>query len=316
MEVLKSSITIGNYWFDFVHQVTVESSWKEFTDKAVIMLPAALKIDYNDLKKAIPVGSEVSVKIGYEGTPLTEIFKGYVARVRSKVPVEIECEDEMWNLKRIQINENCKNEKLGDYLQRVLNVPVDAFDVTIPSKVVSKKTGAQLLDEIKEEYGFHSFFRKGWLVVGKQYSDSSNQRHTVIIDQSSDCNVKSQNLEYMAKEDVKIKVTAISNMANGKKEEVEFGDPDGEERTLNFFNIPKSQLQPIAEAEAEKLKYDGYRGDLKLFGAPIVFHGDILTLQNSQDSDKTGDYYIDGVKYSFGVSGIEQDVQPGPKASA
>lgn len=315
MEVLKCSIYVGNYWFDFVHQITVESSWKEFTDKATIMLPAALKIDAKDLKKAIPTGSKVKIAVGYESYGLVEIFNGYVARVRNKVPVEIECEDEMWNLKQIQINDNCKNEKLGDYLQRVLNVRVDSFDTTVPSMIVNKLTGVQLLDKIKEEFGFHSFFRKNVLIVGKQYSDEDKTKHTIIIDQDSNCNVKNQALEYMSKEDVKIKVTAISNMADGKKEEITFGDTDGEERTLNFYNIPKSQLKEIAEQEAERLKYDGYRGDLTLFGAPVVFHGDILTLQNNSESDKTGDYYVDSVKYSFGVNGFEQSVSPGPKAS-
>lgn len=315
MEVLKCSINIGSFWFDFVHQVSIESSWKEFTDKATIMLPATLKIDSNDLKKAIPVGSKVTIKIGYESTGLKQVFSGYVVRVRNKVPVEIECEDDMWNLKQIQVNENCKNEKLGDYLARVLNVRVECWDTTVPSMIVNKLTGVQLLDKIKQEFGFNSFFRQGVLVVGKNYSKTDPNKHTVVIDQSSDCNVKTQNLEYITKDDVKIKVTAISNMSDGSKEEITFGDMDGEERTLNFFDIPKSQLKDIAEKEAEKLKYDGYRGDLTLFGEPLVFHGDILTFQNKQESDKTGDYFIDGVKYNFGINGFEQQVSPGPLAN-
>jgi len=316
MEVLKCGIMIGNNWFDFVHQVNIESSWKEFTDKATIMLPKALKIKSDELKKAIPSGTPVSIKIGYEGNEIQELFKGYVVRVKNSTPVEIECEDEMWQLKKIQVNENCKNEKLGDYLKRVLNVDVDSFDIKVPSMVVSKLTGVQLLDKIKEEFGFNSYFRKGVLVIGKNYSQEVPDKHVVVIDDALDCNVKAQSLEYMSKDDVKIKVTAISNMSNGSKEEVTFGDSDGEERTLNFFDIPKSELQGIAEQEAEKLKYDGYRGDLTLFGLPIVRHGDILTLSNSQESDKTGDYFIDSVKYSFGLNGFEQAIEPGPKASA
>lgn len=316
MEVLKSNITLGHYLFDFVNEVKVESTWKVFTDKATIKLPAALKIDASSLKKSIPVGSKVEIKLGYEKYGMQKLFKGYVVTVHNKVPVEIECEDEMWNLKQIQINDNCRNEKLGDYLSRVLDVDVDCFDINVSSMVVNKLTGVQLLDKIKQEFGFASYFRNDVLVVGKNYSQDNPKSHTVIIDQAYNCNVKKQDLEYMSKDDVRIKVTAISNMPNGDKEEIEFGDKDGEERTLNFYNIPKSELKKIAKEEAKKLKYDGYRGDLTLFGAPIVFHGDILQLTNSQESDKTGDYFIDKVSYSFGVKGFEQKIEPGPKANA
>jgi len=314
MEVLQCNIHIGNYQFDFVNQVTIESSWKKFTDTAVVFLPAALRINKNDLKTSLPVGSKVEIQLGYASKGLVTLFTGYVARIHNKVPVEIECEDEMWQLKQLQINENCKNEKLGDYLSRVLKMEVDCWNITVPSMVVSKVTGVQLLDKIKQEFGFDAFFRKGKLVVGKPY-DQQPPKHTIVIDQVDDCNVKAQNLEYMAKEDVRIKVTAISNMDSGKKEQVTFGDNDGEERTLNFYNIPQSQLKDIAEKEAQKLKYDGYRGDLTLYGIPTVFHGDILTLKNRQESDKTGDYYIDSVTYTFGMNGFEQKVEPGQKVT-
>jgi hypothetical protein len=327
MEILKCEIALltpekKEYWFNFIHHVEVESTWKEFTDRATIMLPAALKIDKAELNAAIPAGSKVEIKLGYEAYGLTSVFKGYVVRVRNKIPIEIECEDEMYQLKRISINENCEDEKIGDYLARVfkpLKINVEAYDFTIHSMVVTNLTGVQLLDKIKSEYGFDSFFRPTKdgvvLVVGKPYGDNTNAKHTIIIDQSYDCNVKSQSLEYMNKTDVKLKITAISNMEDGTKETFSFGYEDGEERTLNFYNISKEKLQSLAESEAKKWIYTGWRGDLTLFGAPIVFHGDILTLKNRQGTDKTGDYYIDRVVYSFGVNGFEQCVEPGPTAS-
>lgn len=313
MEVLICHITIGSYSFDFVHRVTVESSWQSLTDKAVIYLPAALKVDKTKLKDAFPKGTAVSIQLGYESTGLTEVFNGFIARVHPKVPIEIECEDLMWKLKQIQVNENAKNELLGDYLTRVLNMEVDCFEVQIPKFIANNITGAQLLDQIKSDYGFPSFIRGGKLVVGKQYDPNTQQKHIVIIDQASNSNVKSQNLEYAQKDDIKFKVTAISNMANGDKVEVEIGDPEGESRTLNFFDIPKADLEAIAEKEMERLNYDGYRGDLTLFGAPKVNHGDILVLKNTQESDKTGEYFIDELTIDYGVNGYEQKIKPGAK---
>lgn len=314
MEALTCNITIGNYSFDFVHRVTVESSWKELTDKASVFLPAALKIDKNKLQEAIPKGEKVRIELGYESTGLKEVFNGFVSRLHPSVPIEIECEDLMWKLKQIQVNENAKNEKLETYLSRVLNIEVDCFDITIPKLIANKITGAQLLDQLKSDFGLYSFVRGSRLVVGKQYDAEIQNKHVVIIDQASNSNVKRQDLEYAKADDIKFKVTAISNMANGKKEQVEVGDPEGENRTLNFYNIPKADLKTIAEKEMSRLQYDGYRGDITLFGVPLVAHGDILELRNTQESDKTGEYFIDAVTMDFSVSsGFQQEIKPGTK---
>lgn len=314
MEILQCNIKIGNLHFDFVHQVTVESTWMEFTQKAMIMLPAALKVDKNKLKNSIPKGSEVIISVGYESAGLTEIFKGFVSRVHPKVPIEIECEDLMWKLKQTQVTLNAKNETFQSYLSKVLPCEVDCFDMSLPKFVVNKLTCAQLLDQLKSDYGFPIFIRNGKVVVGKQYDSDNLKRHKFVIDQAFNTNVKAQNLEYTSKDDVSIKVTAISNLENGEKIEVTIGASDGEEKTLNFFNLQKNDLEVIAKKEMERLQYDGYRGDFTAFGAPIVFHGDVVELINDQESDKIGRYFVDGVNYSFGVNGFEQVIKLGSRA--
>lgn len=314
MEVLICDIKIGSLNFDFVHQVTVESTWKELTQKATIMLPAALKVDKNKLKDAIPKGSEVTIKVGYESSGLTEIFKGFVVRVHPKIPIEIECEDLMWKLKQVQVLENAKNETFQSYLSKVLPYEVDCFDMSLPKFVVNKLTGAQLLDQLKKDYGFPVFVRNGKIVVGKQYDPGTNATHRFIIDNAVNTNVKTQALEYTAKDDVNLKVTAISNLSSGEKIEVTLGTADGEEKTLNFFDLQKADLEKVATAEMERLRYDGFRGGFTAFGIPLVKHGDVAELINEQESDKTGSYFIDGVTYSFGLEGFQQEIKLGGKA--
>jgi hypothetical protein len=219
----------------------------------------------------------------------------------------------MWKLKQIQVNENAKSESMQTYLQRVLNMEVDCFDVHLNKFIASKITGAQLLNQIKSDFGFPSFIRNGKLVVGKQYADSGYKHHVVTFDNATNSNVADNSLEFTSKDDVKIKVTAISNLPSGEKHEVELGDPDGESRTLNFYDISEADLKAIAEKEMDRLQYDGYRGDLTLFGEPYVEHGDVIQLQNDQESDKTGSYWVDGVTYKFGVGGIRQSVKLGPR---
>lgn len=314
MFLVTSYIKIGNVEFDFVNQVEVASSWQNQTTTAKIILPANVKVNKDALKNAIPKGAPVTIQIGYDGR-LNTIFTGFVSRLHAKVPIEIECEDYMWKLKQLQVNDTCKNEKLQGFLARNIPYQIECFDITVPKYIASKVTAAQLLDKIKQDFGFPVFVRNGTIMVGKQYDPDHNTVHTVVLEGNGNSNVAANDLEFTSKDDVKIKVRAISNMDNGKKEEIELGDPDGQERTLNFFNIPKSDLKAITEKEMERLNYDGYRGSITLYGEPFVSHGDILEITNPQENDKTGRYWIDGVTYTLSIGGgIRQEATLGPKA--
>jgi len=308
MEVLGCNIEIGSYTFDYVNEVSITSTWKEQTVKGHIILPAKIRLKYGELKKAIKKGDAVTIDLGYNGN-LNRVFTGYVSRVKPTVPVEIEVEDEMWKLKQILVNDKAKNETVKSFFERVIPYKVDAFDIQLPTFVANKITAAQLLSVFKQDYGFCSFFREGKLVIGKQY-DPANAREQIV---KLKYNVVSDSLEYAEKDDVRMKVTAISNMSNGSKIEVELGDADGESRTLNFYNLPKAELEKVATEEIERLKYDGYRGDITTFFEPFIRMGDIVELRNDEESDKTGRYWVDGVTYTFGVNGGRQQIKLGPK---
>jgi len=313
MFVLESHITIGKYDFDFVHEVTTESTWSNQTDTATIMLPSSLLLDKNKIKDAIPKGSEVTIRTAYDGR-LNTIFTGFVSGILPKVPIEFKCEDLMWKLKQLTINENAKNESMQSYLQRVIpGYEIDCFDIHLNKFIAHNLTAAQVLNQIKSDFGFPSFVRNGKIVVGKQYDPDNNQVHRFVIDNISGCNVKSNNLEFKSKDDVKLKVTAISNLPSGEKIEVELGDKDGESRTLNFYDLSEKDLRAVAEKEIERMKYDGYRGDFTAYGEPFVKHGDIVELINDQGSDKVGRYWVDGCNITFGVSGYQQVIKLGPR---
>jgi hypothetical protein len=312
MKILTSNIIIGKYTFDFVHGIEVTSGWQEQTSKAVIKLPAKLTVNKNELKNVFKKGDSVTIQIGYDGR-LNTIFEGFVARVRPKVPLELECEDLMWKLKQIQVNDNAKNETMQSFLERNIPYPIDCFDIELPRYIASKVSAAQLLDKISQDFGLSAFVRAGKIVIGKQYDPSNTTRHIIVLDNNAKSNVVSDNLEYTSKDDVKIKVTAISNLSSGKKIEIELGDPDGESRTLNFFNIQEKDLKAIAEKEMERLQYDGYRGDFVVFGEPFIREGDIVEIRNDQESDKTGTYWTDGVNYKFDMGGIRQEIKPGSR---
>jgi hypothetical protein len=309
MEILNSHITIGNYEFDFVADIEIETSWEEQTAKGTITMPANLKLDANKLRSQIKRGDKVEIFIGYENA-MYNIFNGYVVSLKPSTPVVIEVEDEMWKLKQIMVTDVCKNETLKSFLSRHLpGVDIDCFDISVPKFIANRISAAKLLDEIKSNFGLYSFFKGKTLVVGKQYNASNYN----IQQAKFNYNIISDNLEFKNKDDIYLKVTAISNNEKGDKIEVPIGKEGGEERTLNFYNLPKAELYKLAKKEYDRLIYDGYRGDLTLFLEPFVRVGDVLELTKDDESDKTGRYWIDGVTYKFGTEGARQTVKIGSR---
>jgi hypothetical protein len=117
-------------------------------------------------------------------------------------------------------------------------------------------------------------------------------------------------LEYKRKEDVKVKVKAISIKPNNKRDEIEYGDAGGAQRTLHFYNVPKSDLEARAKAEIERLRYTGYFGKLQTFRVPQMNHGDIADIRDNTNPDRNGKYLIKSVETRLSVSaGYLQSLQ-------
>lgn len=321
MNITQIRISIGNFIFDYCNSVTVESSWKNFTDTCKIVLPLNIKpagnqkFDKNNLRDVIKVGDPVLVQAGYNH--LNQVFKGYVTSLSPKIPIEISCEDEMWRLKQNSITDSLQNVKLSNVLSKHFpNYNTKILDLYLGNFQINKASQAKILQSIKDQFVYPSFFRQDVLTVGLTYDPETATNHKFNLSNQGffDGLIVDNNLIYKRKEDVRIKVKAISNMPSGNKIELELGDEDGEQRTLNFYNLTEGQLRPIAEKEMGKLKYDGYTGDFTTFFAPFVRHGDIVEILNPDKTDQTGKFWVDKVVYDMGMSGFRQKISLGPKA--
>lgn len=318
---LNCRISIGNLVLRSVNSVEIISTWRELADTCKMVLPnrGVLRGDASerevDVSKQIKVGDAVRVELGYNGGSNTE-FVGYVTNIKPGVPVEIECEDEVYQLKRSkQLSKSYANIKLKALLQEL--VPGLKFtaipDVTIENFLIERATTAQVLQELRESYGLAIYYRLGKLYAGLPYADRIAKGQRLVIDK----NVIEEDLEYRKAEDVRLKVKVISIMPNNKKLEYEFGDKDGETRTLHFYNISsESTLASLAKSELEKYKYTGFRGKLKTFGIPYLEHGEIVTLEDPRYKDgRAGNYMLEKVVTSFGTDGFRRDVELGIKVS-
>jgi hypothetical protein len=309
---LTSNIKIGTYTFRGVVSVNIESSWDIFTDTCKITLPRRVSWKGKALATGsdplIKKGDQVSVSLGYDDKN-TPIFEGYVTSVSSKIPVEITCEDKMWKLKQSTFTNSYKTVTLKKLLQDMLlgGIQFEAPTVELGPFRVSKASPAQVLDELRNTYFLKSFFRAGKLYVGLAYWASLQKTHKIRFDLHvpEDGN----NLEFVRKEDIKIKLVIIVISKDNSKNEYQYGDKEGEERTFHYFNITKAQADEYAKKEEERLRYDGYRGSLTIFGQPTFFHGDVADITDPVYPERDGKYLVKAVSTSFGTDGFRQTLE-------
>ena len=294
-----------------VSSVEVESSWKNLTDKCTITLPRKLKdFDKYKVREVFKRGDSVTVNLGYNGK-LVQEFKGYIVSVSADIPVKIVCEDEMYKLKSLPVNYATNNCYLPDLIKTIApGYQYDVAEYNIGSVRFPKTTVAQVLQKLKNDYGFYSYFQNGKLTVGKIYAD---QQKTVDIDLEK---IITNNLEYKTKDDKRIKLTAVSTKIKGDKIEVSIGDQDGEERQLTYFNITnESDLRKLAQKDYDKYMADGFEGTIDDFAIQQPKHGDKLNITSQLYPERKGLYYCDSVTTKFEKAIYHRTLNVGQKVT-
>lgn len=320
------NITIGKFNIDYVHEVEVISTWENFTDTCKITFPRKLnwfgsessysKLITNGKNSLFKRGDYVEVNLGYDGI-LKNRFTGQLVRIHTKDPLEFECEDKMYLLKQTVTKKyffkpvagsTFKLKKLlSDILpidpQTVKQVPFTCVDLDLSDFKIERATIAETLDYLKKSFGLSSFFQDGILSVGFAYnpSQAALQRRSKF---SFTENIIDNDLDYIRDGDIAVKVRAVSITSSRSpvsKIEREYGDSNGETRTLYFYNVPESQLASLANEQLSKLTYEGFRGSFTTFLEPLVKHGDAIDIIDPIIPDRSGTYLVRKVVTKFGV---------------
>lgn len=298
MSVFASShIEIGKYKFiDRLNFALVNQSWKELAQTAMLRLPNIKRL----LEKEIKVGNEVVIRLGYNDN-LVEEFRGYVSVITPGTPMEFECMDEMWQLKQRSVTKAWRSTTVKEVLQYLVpDAALEVPDINLQPFRLDKVTVFEALKKLKEEYSLVIYFREGVLFCGLAYQEDPGEVNYNLSGRKANCMVG--DLTFRKKEDVKIKVRAISIMSNNTKKEVELGDADGEIRTLHFYNLSETELRRQAEEKINLLKFDGYRGSLIGFGLPHAKFGMTANIMDYNYPERKGIYFIDAVKTTYSVS--------------
>lgn len=311
---LTSNIYIHKYIFEGVVSCEVESGWEMLTSVSRIQLPRRISWSGRNIvldsalfeDPLLRKGMGVAVDLGYDNKN-KRVFLGYVTRISSNNPFELHCEDAMWLLKQKTITKSWKDVTLSKLLEEIVGgiMPIKCVDIQLGGFRINKSTIVEVLEELRKMYFLKSFIRDNTLYVGLAYWPHLQKEHEISFIR----HVVSNDLEYIRKEDVKIKLKVIVVKKNNKKVEYEYGDKDGEERTLHFYNIDKSTVDKTAGVEIERLRYEGYRGSVTIFGAPQIQHGDVLNIYDEYYPEREGRYLVKKVTTTFGMSGFRQQLE-------
>ncbi|NHN26754.1 late control protein [Flavobacterium jejuense] len=320
MFILEGKAEIGDYIFNALNEVEITKSVEELGDTAVIKIPTAFKVKQNGQKlfveDAIKVGDAVKITLGYQDKYSGVEFTGFVKKISPKIPIEIHCEDNLWLLRRKNITKSFEQTTMKEILKEVVkDTPIQLADnipeVKLEKWIINNANGAQVLESFKKDLLMSVFIDDdGKLYCGLQ--QLTNVAQPVVYDLNY--NLVENNLEFKSKEERKIKIKYTYIDKANKRKSIEVGDADGEQRTYHTTVISdEKKLEEMAKAEIEKLKYDGFDGNVKSFLIPYSTRGMKAKFIDSEHPNREGNYFIKKVVTSFGTSGARRTVTIGAR---
>jgi hypothetical protein len=307
-----AEITIGKLKFTAASEINIKKSWRNFTDTALIKLPKAIYYsDENGILKPvehlgnfIKVGDKVEIKMGYNRQLFTE-FIGYVARSpRIAVPYELICEDEMWQLKRKEVNVSIENATVRQIIEAVApGYELDCIDEIYGDFSMKRTTAVKVFNELQEKAGIYTFFRDGRLVCGKIYLDEKVTRKQPVFEYCE--NIIDHNLQYIYPDEAKVKVYAKSINKKGEAIVYEAGEDGGDiEHWTDRDGLSKEELKKRTDNRFKNLKTNGgYKGTITSFGWPRVEHGQVVQIVDKKYEERNTKNFVDEVEINMTASG-------------
>jgi hypothetical protein len=233
-------------------------------------------------------------------------------------PVEIECEDATYLLRRKTLKKAFRATTLKALLEYIIAGTEIELWGEVPTLYFShfyfkSCTGAFALQKLKEEYGLTIYFKSfKQLYVSLAYHNDDIE----VLYSLRNNTIGADALEWVSEDDTRLKIKAVHIRKDNTKIEKEVGDADGEVRTLYFYDLDKGEsLEKRAKEEILKYKYNGYKGSITTFLRPNVAVGNVAVIQDKEYPDRDGKYIVDKVTTTFGTNGARRVIELGLKVS-
>lgn len=335
----------GVLTFDFVNTFEAESCWQDLTDKGKVVLPKNLYYKDKDgrlqpLKGTniniggfglVPLflrGDKVQIDAGYKyynktGREILDtaiLFDGYISKVHSKIPIELELEDNMWLCKQTPVDTKTftANDTLEDILQYLVKKVNDIHNTNFTSKALTKtnfgefqigsETVAQVLQRLKKQYGFEFYF-KGDLLRGGVLIYIEDEAQTQYFRFQE--NIISDDMEYRRKDDIVLSVLAHNTLTVDAGGICKDGSRKTKRRRLSVLvTIKNGNRQPDIVIEPGTPVPENIEGERTTYFDPGA---KTVTELGNNAYEHLKKFYYDGFRGSFETFGIPY-VQQGDNA--
>jgi hypothetical protein len=307
--------------FDFMTEFECKDNWADLTNTATVTIPKNVRYQNAD-GSLINLGSgnsniggfgpgeplflkgdEVTIAAGYEYSARQKLFsadlsvplfKGYIASISAKKPIELRCEDNMYRLKQlpalnqVYLQGHYTVESMLAHMLQGTGLTVNQLTKTsVGDFRTQNETVCEVLERLRADYHLEAYFRGDELRCGSLVYLEAEAKTQVFTFQET---IIADDLVYKRKDDVVLSAVAHSvnklAVAGGKTKDghaktkterlevlITFKDGDftvthkkpgdtadftppetGERRTFDFTGITTEQ-DLIDRAEAELKKY-------------------------------------------------------------
>ncbi len=297
-------IKIGELIFYSFNRVNIKHSWRTLTDTAVVAMPKRLHYyegnklkPIENIRDKIKTGDKVTIELGYNRV-LVKQFEGYVARSpQPTLPVQIECEDEMWQLKRKEVSVSIPDATVAQILNAAApGCKINAIDEFYGDFSMLQTTPAKIFDELKKTAGIYIFFRNGILTAGKVYSDENIPE--TVANFKFGVNIIDSSLKYVSPEDAKLKIYGSSTQADGSVVREEIGEDGGDIDRITYpSNFSKEKIKKNLEMRYNLKKHNGgYDGTITSFGFPVVQPGQMVRIVDELYEKRDSTHFADDIE--------------------
>lgn len=327
-------ITIGdNLRFDVCQSIRIESSVQVLTDTAKLELPREFRNAVDTVGKMMDIsgksildfmkrGDSIKIDLGYDGDLETE-FEGYISKIGAETPLLLECEDEMFQLKKApRVTKFIKSGKLIDILKAVLPAKYTIEcngDYSIDKWLIDDNTPYEVLEELREKLGIRAYFKNPTtLVVGmiasvkpkteaeKKAAEEKIKPHEFDFGKNIR---RGSSLKFERKEDHIVEVIVESEQSNGQKLKYVTGQKGGNTIKKGMPGMTIEEMMEWAEWSLNSNYFDGFRGSFESWCEPRTKPGDAAQLVRPYYKDKhqDGRYFIESVTIDVnGSDGIKR----------
>ncbi|URC13944.1 hypothetical protein [Flavobacterium sp. B183] len=312
-------ITIAdNIVFRVCQSIKIESSVQVLSNTAKLELPREFRNAVDEIGKSINIsgksildfmkrGDSIKIELGYDDDLQTE-FEGYISKIGAEMPMLLECEDEMFQLKKApRITKFIKSGKLIDILTAVLppkyKIECNA-EYSIGKWLIEDATPYNVLDELRDKAGIRAYFKDPTTICVGMIVDFKAE--TVHKYNFSENVRRGSSLKFAQKESKPIFLTVESKQSDGNVLKVSVGEKGGDEKTIKLWpNMKTAELKLWADKQQTSVSYSGFEGTLDGWCYPRTKPGHAAQLYRPfyKDRHQDGRYFIESV--TIEVSGSE-----------